>query len=479
MGLAFEFAAEKALAKISASSIDDNKGKVWAAKVTYTGDKAADRQWVTDLFVEARTGDVTRFGAQLVCQHDSKDTAFEPSRPRLVRDVIEKLAAEADATQLSNDFIEVNEDGVEELVDLLCLPERRLPVVVVSTDDDYGAQFELAKLASRISGTAHLRSLKIEPSFELTRLVGKKLSTFNGGARIYLTGLDSQHDDPYRHPLWLPPKSGWNPNAGREIAKKVLPLGFRDSESGTRFWRLGLLRQAASRAAADAINQEGEAKQSAEIEALKLELANTMEEKETAESLMDEEAAKIDVLESEKALLKEENYSLRQTVESLQSGANAASIAINEHDIYNLYEGEPSLETSLNIISSIFPNRVVVLPTAIESARDSAIFKHKRKAFQMLWDLSTSYYSSLLNGKGDVDARKCFGNSYAPKEKDTISREGKQRRIFSYKGQSIEMMKHLKIGTAGNKTETLRIHFEWISTEGKLVIGHCGAHLNF
>jgi len=39
--------------------------------------------------------------------------------------------------------------------------------------------------------------------------------------------------------------------------------------------------------------------------------------------------------------------------------------------------------------------------------------------------------------------------------------------------------KHLKHGVKNSKAETLRIHFEWMPGEKKLVIGHCGKHLNF
>lgn len=41
------------------------------------------------------------------------------------------------------------------------------------------------------------------------------------------------------------------------------------------------------------------------------------------------------------------------------------------------------------------------------------------------------------------------------------------------------MEKHLKHGVKDSKAETLRIHFEWLPSEKKLVVGHCGKHLNF
>ena len=45
--------------------------------------------------------------------------------------------------------------------------------------------------------------------------------------------------------------------------------------------------------------------------------------------------------------------------------------------------------------------------------------------------------------------------------------------------RGILMEKHLKYGVKDSLAETLRVHFEWLADEKKLVIGHCGKHLNF
>lgn len=478
-GLGFEFQDAGALASVSASRLDDSSGQIWAAKVTFTGDKVANREWITDLFVESRTGDLTRFGAQLVCRHDLTAPGFEHSRPNIVREVIDKFSAETDSVPIFNQFTEIAENEVDQFVELLGRPDRRLPIILISTDDVGGAQVDLDWLARRVSGTAHLRTIKFEASYELSRSVGKQLSTFDGAARIYLPGIDLRNEDHLRHPIWFAPRSGYNPKATNQIISRVLPLGFRDSEGGTRFWRLGLLRQAASRAAADAVNQDGLAKAQAEKEALEAELRNAKEEVQTAESLMNEEAARAAELGTEVARLEQENYDLRQRIRGLQSGRTEASLSLNEEDVSALADGRPSLETSLNVLASVFPERIVVLQSAIESARDSAVFKHKKKAFDLLWSLATVYHQALSNGESDNTARQCFGSSYAAKEKETLSKAGRDGRTFEYNGQSIEMMRHLKIGVADNKAETLRVHFEWLASEGKIVIGHCGAHINF
>jgi hypothetical protein len=129
-------------------------------------------------------------------------------------------------------------------------------------------------------------------------------------------------------------------------------------------------------------------------------------------------------------------------------------------------------------LSVIFPDRVTVLDSAFESAKESSSFQFGEKAFELLWCLATEYWEQVQRN-GDTEARKLFGNSYSAKEKTVLTNSGRERRTFVYCGECIQMDKHLKIGTADNASDTLRIHFEWIAKEKRIVIGHCGKHLDF
>ena len=478
-GADFAFTAPNNRAEISSLNIADDQGKIWAARISYRGDRVAGREWVTDLFVEQRHGSLVRFGAQLTCKCPTNDPGFDHSRPRVVRDVLGVLAGEADGEALTNEVEPVLTSEVEQLVSLLYNPARRLPVVVVSVDDNGGAQIDVDRLATRLSGTAHLRSLSIEPSFELTRQIGKRMSAFNGAMRLYMPGLEQESENPFQHPLWLAPTTGLNPRALNQVASRILPLGFRDPEGDARFWRVGLLRQAASRIVANEAAGSREEQLEAEIEALRLEKSVLEESEEAAESLMYEEASKLSGVQSELARLEDENYNLRQRLRTTGSPAENSLTPLLEDDVQSLFEQNPSLEASLRIIGSVFPDRVEILGTAYDSARDSSGFRHRKKAFNLLWSLCTDYWSSLSEGQGDVTARSCFGSGYAAKESDSLSVAGRKRRTFLYDGSEFLMEKHLKIGVADNRAETLRVHFEWLGESRVIVIGHCGGHLDF
>ena len=478
-GADFTFAAPDNRAEISAMAIADDYGKVWAARIGYRGDRVAGREWLTDLFVEKRRGSFVRFGAQLSCVCSSDDPGFDHSRPRVVRDILGSLAGEADGEALRNEVETVETGQVGQLAGLIYNPERRLPVVVVSVDDYGGAQVNLDQLATRLSGTAHLRSLAIEPSFELTRQIGKRMSAFNGAIRIYMPGLDQESEDPFRHPLWLAPGTGLNPRAINQIASRILPLGFRDPEGDARFWRVGLLRQASLRQVANEAAGNKEEQLEAEVNALRLEKELLAESAEAAESLMYEEANKLSATQAEVERLEEENFNLRQRLRSATVPAHQGSTNLSEDDVISLFDQNPSLESSLRIVSSVFPDRIRILNSAYESARDSYAFKHRKKAFSLLWSLCTDYWTALFAGEGDVTARRCFGASYAAKESETLSVSGRKRRTFEVDGQDFLMEKHLKIGVADNKSETLRVHFEWLADRRIIVVGYCGGHLDF
>jgi hypothetical protein len=142
-------------------------------------------------------------------------------------------------------------------------------------------------------------------------------------------------------------------------------------------------------------------------------------------------------------------------------------------------DGSITLEQALHLVGALFPERIIVTETAFSSASASNTFHYCSKALELMLKLATSYWDDLVAGRPDAEARKVFGNSYAAKESESLTNEGKKRRTFMVDGRPIEMQRHLKIGIKDSASETLRVHFEWISSEKKIAIGYCGAHLDF
>lgn len=135
----------------------------------------------------------------------------------------------------------------------------------------------------------------------------------------------------------------------------------------------------------------------------------------------------------------------------------------------------------LELVSEeLCPGHLLVLDSAWSSADQAKGFEHGDQLFELLWLLATSYRQQKLTGAPDRIAGQVFGaSSYAPRESQTIesNTQAKRARTFSYRGKTVEMWQHLKIGAKDSENRTLRIHFCWDDQPGQVVIGHCGKHL--
>lgn len=195
---------------------------------------------------------------------------------------------------------------------------------------------------------------------------------------------------------------------------------------------------------------------------------------------LEREAGERELLQQELDAVRYEVISLRAQLES--SALRKVQVIAPDQRLRELVprltEKNLQLSVLLEAVSTCWPDRVKVLKSAEESAVAAQDFKLGKQAFDLLWSLATDYWMEIQNG-GDVEARKLFGASYAPREKTALSKAGTARRTFAFNCKSYFMEQHLKIGTADNATNTLRIHFVWLAEEKLIVIGHCGRHLDF
>ena len=139
----------------------------------------------------------------------------------------------------------------------------------------------------------------------------------------------------------------------------------------------------------------------------------------------------------------------------------------------------PSPAQCLDMLERAYPQKVNILQAAFESARDVNNFQQGRRLLDMLHRLVSEYLPGYLES-GDATARNVFtNNEFAARESDTVTKnkDYMKYRHFDYNGEELEMSKHLKVGVADDATQTIRVHFEVVQEEGKIVIGHCGRHL--
>lgn len=143
-------------------------------------------------------------------------------------------------------------------------------------------------------------------------------------------------------------------------------------------------------------------------------------------------------------------------------------------------ERQMSVPNALRVAEILSQGRLVVLPSAKKSAEDVPVeCQSGSRCFQLLMRLTKLWMPAYLNG-GDAAARKVFTpNTYSSRESNILqgTKELIRCRTFNYKGQEMPMLKHLCIGVKRNTALTLRIYFECVQDEEKIVVGWCGEHL--
>ena len=274
-----------------AVELDASDGALWAARLDWP-DPQFPRTWVSEFFAERRVGHLARFGAQLTCVVRGECPQFDITRPNVVSQVLQQLSAEADGRELTEAVDRTERHEVSDLVDFLYEPNRRLPALVISETEFGSVKVVPGPLARKFAGAAHIFHLSTEASWELTRAIGKRMSVFNGAVRLYFPGLDEENEDPYQHPLWLLP-DGPGPSFNREMAARVLPAAFLAPGGQSDFPRYAYLREIVSkRRITEKPFADPQEKLRLEAETLRLENKEIYEDRDTWQSLAQEEQAK-------------------------------------------------------------------------------------------------------------------------------------------------------------------------------------------
>jgi len=128
----------------------------------------------------------------------------------------------------------------------------------------------------------------------------------------------------------------------------------------------------------------------------------------------------------------------------------------------------------LEICGNFFSDRLIVLETAVDSAKKINAKGVGGTIFEMIWNLVTAYRDQMLMPDMSDSPIDIFGaNIFSTHESSSTmnSKRARRERTFPYNGNALLMEAHLKIGN------NYRMHFDWLKEERKIIIGHCGIHL--
>jgi len=363
-------------------------------------------------------------------------------------------------------------------------------VIVVSPTAAGEYLIDLERLRALVAGIAEVVQIPAgTDTFAVARAVGSEYAAWLGGVNVVFPPWRGRAEAPLATrrlpPAELQALQGSDAGPETEILSIVthrtnLPNTFRPV-SPTVVKEETLRREIARRRAeAAATGDTAEFAQLLEQE--NQEQAHRISELEGVNQSLEDQVVDLDdQLRQREYAIEAVRAQLEQAgARRVDSGAGGAALADVRPAFAALQAGTPSLEHCLVLASALYPERLVVLETAWRSAKDAGKFRYGSKAFDLLYQLVTTYWEALAAGKGDQQAREIFGTGFAARESEGVeaNKRAGELRTFVYRGQRVAMMKHLKIGVKDSAAETFRAHFEWFPDERRLVIGHFGAHLD-
>lgn len=404
------------------------------------------------------------------------------------------------ATYLTADSFE------SEFLPTLTDQNRALPVVLVTTDFQGKEPIDIGYLADNLAGMAKV----YVANFGNQGLRASMFNAFpkkiegsrgwgmgNGSLAIYQPGVNlSEPSDRARLAIYSEhqmKKSAGNPamflqelrrGLGRSIGRRandvlsIADIAWRKSrqrskESEKRLKELSERRHSAP------VNSASE-----DIEALRTELNDAQEEAQEWEELstqiqhdLNDANARIDELAAENSRLVAKNDSLEFNLS--KSGFGAQEGASSE--VIAACKKLPSnLSGSLRLASVLFANRLAISERAYEGA-EAWDRQSQDDGWELIYAIATELWSLRFEDSGNQRTDIAFANrtglEYSPNEsKLTVGSASMMRmRKATVDGAEYDCIPHVK---GRNGKEALRIHLAFDDENRRIVIGHCGEHLD-
>lgn len=372
-------------------------------------------------------------------------------------------------------------------------PDRFYPIVQVSPLEDGAYPVDPRRLSELLVGTAEVASIpENEDTFALSDALGSRFSAYHGAVNVLWPVVERDSGLFVPSTRLLADDLERAMRQGRRPERDILELICHHTNPGLAREHLSPERVQSMRlrAALDEARKAAASSEDGELRNLMNEI--DVEQKQEIENLkkqVDQGQRALTAKESEFA---DKESELRQAlaqcdalkIQLQRAGGAPASGA----DLEQVKEAVPraitdsaTLEDCLAATAALYPDRLTVLDSAWASARKARGFNAPRKAFELLSKLCTDYYDAMIEGRGDREGAAIFGkSSFAARESETVenNKRARELRRFTYKEETVEMMRHLKIGVKDSVAETFRAHFLWDADAKRIVLGHCGKHLD-
>jgi hypothetical protein len=454
------------------------------------------RQWIIEIGLKAYGGEID---LSCVIRTDEQSALVAepvtPARPRVIGYLINNVRSTEGAAFLESvpglaaKAIGQDIDSYRSFLSDIERPTRDYPLVVVSPTREGHFLVDVSALQAQLIGLAQVvEVLPGSNSYDMEETIGRRWSAWDGAvnlinaprgnrsafARVFLSSeIASWGEDPR---VRLAQLMAWVTNSTNitHLREQVRPEGVRQLALRRRFEESRAksaamdkpeLRRELDRAweyaeemAADNTKLRGEKQE------LQLEILALQEAQQTEEQRMTRKDYEISALKDQLAQA---------------GGGRLSTYDVSTITTLACRQDQPSPEECLDVLEELHSASCIILDSARVSARQCETFQSGRRLLDLLIRLVTNYRTALIEG-GDADARKSFSTGeFAANESETVlnNQTLRRARMFPYRGEQVEMLRHLKIGVADDVGKTIRVHFYWDSDRQLIVIGYCGPHL--
>ncbi len=469
----------------------------WTLRYEHPCREVTARQWRVDIGVTL-LDDRLRFSAAtsywLLSEYIGPEPAPPvPTAPSVVRSMLKgrgwSCMAGTERLQERPHIIKLC-DG-QRLYDRLADRGRACPVVLVSCREADGTPvLDAHSLAKTLAGSAAVyvaESPKVEEEWEY--FLPKGFRCQNGMARVYQPHADfGSERDAKRHRYFSEEQIKEDTEARvremivRGITRRASAIGhsevtsIEDLETRRRDIRLRELRRLADDRSKDEyikLLEEDNNSLRASEDDLKRRLSETAAKLEDAQDRAEE-------LDEQRRRLQ---YELQAAVSSRQTAEETARQAERQSRVLSSLKRLPSsVKEVAETMQQLFPSELVFTARGLRSTEDRGR-DLVEDAWECLYALATVLHPLLFDSADqNIDLERVFkektGFDLGMSEGRSTKRDKKfmKLRQDAFEGRTIDIVPHIKIGN--KEPRLLRVHFFVDTDKKRIVIGHCGGHLD-
>lgn len=455
----------------SAVRIRSNGSDVWALRAEDPDKEVAGRVWTTEVITALGADASPRFSLRLIASSREASLAVEPHTPGLVQQLAETCGLWHGAYQLTCEPRVISDaDDAGHLGEMLIDSQRTLPVIAMSVPGNsfgsYDTLINPGALARATLGLAHVVIVPAEHTWHLTERFGKRLATYGGAIRTYMSGF-TEEADPYAHRLFLPGTlQSWDgaAHAVRILRSAAAHESIRRTKLGSDVLAFSEIKSAALKLSLQDLERKG-APEHAQLDAARIQIAALEKYKEEAkaweEAILAEQAAA-----EERAELAESQYNkatFRNQQLLAQIKAQGETPDSNIEPPARWEELEDWCDTHLS-------GRLVLSPLARRGLRSPEFESPDIAARCLLWLANDCREALMGDGTGTIREQSVLDgvkNAHC----------GSDQFDFNWQGRKLSAVWHIKNG--GNTRDPkrcLRIYFAWDETTQQIVVADMPAH---